>query len=108
MTTRTGKEALDHAHAYRPVPRTGPAHPAGARHRRAAGRDADGRHRQGDSFFVCFDLPGISAESIDLTVEQNVLTVRAERAPSRADGAEMIVAERPSGAFTRQVFLGKP
>jgi HSP20 family protein len=46
-------------------------------------------------------------ESIDLTVEQNVLTVRAKRAPSRAGGAEMIVAERPSGTFTRQVFLGE-
>ena len=64
-------------------------------------------YRQGDSFYVCFDLPGISAESIDLTVEQNVLTVHADRAPSRADGAEMIVAERPSGTFTRQVFLGE-
>jgi Hsp20/alpha crystallin family/TspO/MBR family len=52
-------------------------------------------------------LPGINAESIDLTVEQNVLTVRAERAPVKADGAEMIVAERPSGTFTRQVFLGE-
>jgi HSP20 family protein len=52
-------------------------------------------------------LPGISAESIDLTVEQNVLTVRAERAPVKADGAEMIVAERPYGTFTRQVFLGE-
>ena len=64
-------------------------------------------YRQGDSFYVCFDLPGISAESIDLTVEQNVLTVHADRSPSRADGAEMIVAERPSGTFTRQVFLGE-
>src|ERR1700751_6463831 len=63
--------------------------------------------RQGDSFYICFDLPGINAESIDLTVEQNVLTVRAERAPIKADGAEMIVAERPYGTFTRQVFLGE-
>ena len=64
-------------------------------------------YRQGDNFYICLDLPGISAESIDLTVEQNVLTVRADRAPCRADGAEMIVAERPSGTFTRQVFLGE-
>ena len=64
-------------------------------------------YRQDDRFYVCFDLPGISTESIDLTVEQNVLTVRAERAFTRADGAEMIVAERPSGVFTRQVFLGE-
>jgi HSP20 family protein len=64
-------------------------------------------YRRGGNFYICLDLPGISSESIDLTVEQNVLTVRAERAPDTADGAEMIVAERPYGTFTRQVFLGE-
>lgn len=63
-------------------------------------------YRQGDSFYVHFDLPGVSAESIELTAEQNVLTVRAERKPEQPDGAEMLVAERPAGVFTRQVFLG--
>jgi len=63
--------------------------------------------RHGDNFYICLDLPGVSAESIDLTVEQNVLTVRAERVPAKADGAEMIVAERPYGTFSRQVFLGE-
>ena len=64
-------------------------------------------YRQGDNFYICLDLPGVSADSIGLTVEQNVLTVRADRAPVKADGAEMIVAERPYGTFTRQVFLGE-
>ena len=64
-------------------------------------------YQQGDNFYIQLDLPGVSAESIDLTVEQNVLTVRAERTPLQADGAEMIVAERPYGTFTRQVFLGE-
>ena len=64
-------------------------------------------YRQGDNFYVHFDLPGVNAGSISLTVEQNVLTVRAERAQVRADGAELIVAERPYGTFTRQVFLGE-
>ena len=64
-------------------------------------------YRQGDSFYIHFDLPGIDASSIDLTVEQNVLNVRAERVPVRTDGVEMIVAERPYGTFTRQVFLGE-
>jgi len=64
-------------------------------------------YRQGDNFYVHFDLPGINADSISLTVEQNVLTVRAERAPVKADGAEPLVAERPYGTFTRQVFLGE-
>ena len=63
--------------------------------------------RDGDRFIVEFDLPGVAKESIDLDVERNVLTVRAERAPVQADGAQMIVAERPYGTFTRQVFLGE-
>ena len=64
-------------------------------------------YRQGDKFFICLDLPGINPDAIDLAVEQNVLTVRAERGPVQADGAQMIVAERPCGTFTRQVFLGE-
>ena len=63
-------------------------------------------YRQGDHFYIHFDLPGVQLDSVDLTVEQNVLTVRAERTPTRADDAEMIVSERPYGTFTRQVFLG--
>jgi len=64
-------------------------------------------YRQGDNFYVHFDLPGINTDSIDLTVEQNVLTVRADRAQARTDGAELLIAERPYGTFTRQVFLGE-
>lgn len=64
-------------------------------------------YRRDDSFYVRFDLPGVRIESIELTVEHNVLTVRAERRPAKADGVEMIVDERPSGTFSRQVFLGE-
>lgn len=64
-------------------------------------------YRKGDTFYVLFDLPGVSPDSIDLTVEQNVLTVRAERSGLDTTGIEPIVAERPSGTFTRQVFLGE-
>ena len=64
-------------------------------------------YRKGDSFLIQFDLPGIDAESIDLTVEDNVLTVKAERpAPPMTEGVEKLVAERVYGTFTRQVFLG--
>ncbi len=63
-------------------------------------------YRQGDAFFVHFDLPGVDAESIDLTVEQNVLTVRAERRSAAGEDAERLVSERPQGVFTRQLFLG--
>src|SRR6267378_232092 len=62
-------------------------------------------YRHGDSFYICLDLPGINPDSIDLSVEQNVLTVRAERAPVQADGAQMIVAELPSGTFPRHLYL---
>ncbi|MEV2278143.1 Hsp20/alpha crystallin family protein [Nocardiopsis sp. NPDC049922] len=63
-------------------------------------------YRDGDDFVVHFDLPGVSHESIDLEVERNVLTVKAERPAPRRDGVEPIVNERPNGTFTRQVFLG--
>jgi len=58
------------------------------------------------TFFVHFDLPGVKPESIDLTVEKNVLSVRAERSPIDTGGGEILVAERPQGTFSRQLFLG--
>ena len=61
--------------------------------------------RDGEHFVVEFDLPGVSADSIDLDVERNVLTVRAER-PGRENSEEMLAAERPRGVFSRQLFLG--
>ena len=61
--------------------------------------------REGDTFHVEFDLPGVRADSIDLDVERNVLTVRAER-PSRNGDVELIANERPSGFFSRQLILG--
>ncbi len=56
--------------------------------------------RDGDTFHVEFDLPGINPDSIDLDVERNVVTVKAER-PARASDAELIAAERPRGIFSR-------
>ncbi|MER6627188.1 Hsp20/alpha crystallin family protein [Streptomyces sp. NPDC000987] len=63
-------------------------------------------YRAGDDFIVHFDLPGIDPESIELDVERHVLNVRAERKSPAPEGAELIVAERPTGSFTRQLFLG--
>ena len=64
-------------------------------------------YRDGSTFVVEFDLPGIDPASIDLTVERNLLTVRAERHDRARDGQEMVVAERPRGTFSRQLFLGE-
>jgi HSP20 family protein len=62
--------------------------------------------RDGNEFVVEFDLPGIDPASIDLDVERNVLTVRAERRPSTKPEVELVASERPRGAFSRQVILG--
>lgn len=61
--------------------------------------------REGDTFMIEFDLPGVSTESIDLDIERNVLTVRAERVRRNGDW-EMLAAERPRGVFSRQLVLG--
>jgi HSP20 family protein len=61
--------------------------------------------RDGDTFHVEFDLPGIDVNSIDLDVERNVVTIKAER-PLRASDAELLAAERPRGLFSRQLMLG--
>jgi HSP20 family protein len=61
--------------------------------------------RDGDTFQVEFDLPGINPDSIDLDVERNVVTVKAER-PARDGDTELIAAERPRGMFSRQLILG--
>ena len=64
-------------------------------------------YRVGEEFVVAFDLPGVSPDAIELDVERNVLTVKAERRPTAAaDNVEMQVAERPFGVFSRQLFLG--
>jgi HSP20 family protein len=61
--------------------------------------------REGDRFVLEFDLPGISPESIDLDVERNVLTVRAERVAANGDW-QMLANERTRGSFSRQLVLG--
>lgn len=61
--------------------------------------------REGDRFVIEFDLPGVAKESIDLDVERNVLTVRAERVARNGDW-EALATERPKGVFSRQLVLG--
>lgn len=77
---------------------------SGARQPRGFPLDA---YRRGDDFYLHFDLPGMELDDIELTAEQNVLTVRAERRYPREAGDEVIVNERPEGTFTRQVFLSE-
>ncbi|WP_225830167.1 Hsp20/alpha crystallin family protein [Streptomyces sp. NK08204] len=63
-------------------------------------------YQMGDAFVVHFDLPGVDPDTVDLNVERNVLTVRAERPGPDADEVDLLVAERPHGVFSRQLLLG--
>ena len=62
--------------------------------------------REGDVFRIEFDLPGVAEDTIDIDVERNVLTIRAER-PARTGDWERLAAERPTGLFSRQLVLGE-
>jgi HSP20 family protein len=76
---------------------------AGGRGPRAMPMEA---FRRGDEFVVGLDLPGVDPADVDVTVERNVVTVRARRSPLRREGDELLVDERPQGEFSRQFFLG--
>jgi HSP20 family protein len=63
-------------------------------------------YRRGEDFFVHLDVPGINPSSIEVSAERNVLVVKAQRSWQRREGDEWLVAERPQGTYTRQLFLG--
>ena len=62
--------------------------------------------QDGEEFVVAFDLPRVDVDSVDIDIERNVLTVRAERKNLTDDTTELIASERPSGVFSRQIILG--
>jgi HSP20 family protein len=64
-------------------------------------------YRRGDQVIVHFDLPGVDPASIEVTVEKDVLTVKAERCWERREDDQIMLSERPQGSFTRQLFLGE-
>jgi HSP20 family protein len=63
-------------------------------------------YRSGNQFVIHVDLPGVDPDAIELTVEQNVLTIRAERRDEPKEGDELLINERPQGTFSRQLLLG--
>ena len=64
-------------------------------------------YRHDDQLVVHLDLPGVEPEAIEVNVENNVLTVQAQRQIARGEGEEWLVAERPQGRFSRQLFLSE-
>lgn len=63
--------------------------------------------RRGDGFLIAMDVPGVDPADIEVNVERNVVTVRAHREPLHEHGDELVVDERPTGDFSRQLFLGE-
>jgi HSP20 family protein len=64
-------------------------------------------YRVGDRFYLHIDLPGVDPDAVDLTIEKNTLSVKAERSWAPAEDATVIMSERPQGTFSRQFFLGE-
>jgi HSP20 family protein len=62
-------------------------------------------YRRGDDFYVHLDLPGVQLDTVDVTVENHVLTITAERRFEQREGDEFVVSERPQGRFSRQLRL---
>jgi HSP20 family protein len=63
-------------------------------------------YRRGDEVYVHVDLPGVDPDAVDVTVERNVVTIRATRRPLYGENDEVIINERAQGEFSRQFFLG--
>jgi HSP20 family protein len=59
-----------------------------------------------DEVVLRFDLPGVDAESIDVTVDRGVLTVSAQRTETTGEDEKLIARERVTGSFTRRLYLG--
>ena len=63
-------------------------------------------YRRDDAVWVHLDLPGADSDSLDVSVERNVLTVTGERRWQREEGDQIYLSERRQGGFRRQVTLG--
>ena len=64
-------------------------------------------YRREDQFVIHLDLPGVDPDAIELTVEQNVLTIKAEGRFELEEGDELVISERPQGSYARQLLVGE-
>lgn len=62
--------------------------------------------REGDEYVLSADLPGIDPESVDLDVDGQLLTIRAERRAPASEQVRWLAHERPYGSYMRQFTLG--
>jgi HSP20 family protein len=63
-------------------------------------------YREGDRYILNADLPGVDPGTVDVDVDGQLLTIRAQRTAGSADGAKWLAQERPSGSYLRQFSLG--
>ena len=64
-------------------------------------------YREADRLIAEFDLPGVDPASVDLTIDRNVMTVKAQRAWAKTEGRDALISERAHGTFSRQLSLGE-
>jgi HSP20 family protein len=64
-------------------------------------------YRDGDHYVLTADLPGIDPGSVDIDIDGQLLTVRAQRTPRSQEGVTWLARERQSGTYLRQLTLGQ-
>lgn len=62
--------------------------------------------RTDDHYVLNIDLPGVDPGTIDVSVEDRTLTIRAERS-ARTEVSQWLLRERPAGTFARQLTVGR-
>ncbi|WP_328491661.1 Hsp20/alpha crystallin family protein [Streptomyces sp. NBC_00414] len=63
-------------------------------------------YREGEEYVIALDLPGVAKDAVEVDVERNMLTVKAERRPVvGAEDVQMELSERPVGVYSRQLVL---
>lgn len=64
-------------------------------------------YRDGDHYVLTADLPGVDPGSVDIDVDGQLLTIRAERTPRSQEGVKWLARERAAGSYLRQLNLGQ-
>ncbi|WP_382309479.1 Hsp20/alpha crystallin family protein [Herbiconiux sp. UC225_62] len=64
-------------------------------------------YREGDRYVLTADLPGADPGSIDIDVDGQLLTIRAQRTTASAEGVKWLSQERPAGSYLRQFSVGE-
>lgn len=64
-------------------------------------------YREGDQYILTAEMPGVDPGSIDVDIDGQLLTIRAEKTLHNSGDAQWIIRERRSGSFLRQLTLGQ-